>query len=243
MPRIRQVTAIRNTLTAAIVGWTCILRPFQILPGKVCVRTPARNSEISNSSNEARKANSAADNTPGSAIGSTTRKKTRTRAAAEAERRTFQIRIDSGQGRQQDQQHDRHGDHRVAETRTRYIADQPKLPGEIVHRDRRDDARHDDRYQHQRRQQLLAAKLHMPHRLAPAPASGCAQADAATTTDRPGRASACVHRQAGRFVDPSRVKPGGELRQPAGHRVLAHNLLHAQQPLVHRIAPQRVIWA
>ena len=37
-------------------------------------------------------------------------------------------------------------------------------------------------------------------------------------------------RQAGRLVD---------LRQAAAHRVLAHNLLHAQQPRVHRIAPQR----
>ena len=37
-------------------------------------------------------------------------------------------------------------------------------------------------------------------------------------------------RQAGRFVD---------LRQAAAHRVLAHHLLHAQQPRVHRIAPQR----
>ncbi len=47
--------------------------------GKVCARTPARNSEISNSSNEARNANSAADMTPGSAIGSTTRQNMRTR--------------------------------------------------------------------------------------------------------------------------------------------------------------------
>ena len=37
-------------------------------------------------------------------------------------------------------------------------------------------------------------------------------------------------RQAGSLVD---------LRQAAADRVLTHNLLHAQQPRVHRIAPQR----
>ena len=81
MARMSVVTAIRNALTAAIVGSTCRLRLFQIRTGSVWARTPARNSEISNSSNEARNPKRAADNTPGNTIGSTTRQKTRARLA------------------------------------------------------------------------------------------------------------------------------------------------------------------
>jgi hypothetical protein len=52
--RMSVVIAIRNALTAAIVGSTCRLRLFQMRTGSVWARTPARNSEISNSSKEAR---------------------------------------------------------------------------------------------------------------------------------------------------------------------------------------------
>jgi (1->4)-alpha-D-glucan 1-alpha-D-glucosylmutase len=54
---ISVVTPIRKALTAAIVGSTCKLRLFQIRTGRVWARTPARNSEISDSSKEARNAN------------------------------------------------------------------------------------------------------------------------------------------------------------------------------------------
>jgi len=79
--RMSVVIAIRKALTAAIVGSTRRLRLFQIRTGRVWARTPARNSEISNSSKEARNAKRAADSTPGSAIGMTIRRKTRTRLA------------------------------------------------------------------------------------------------------------------------------------------------------------------
>jgi hypothetical protein len=78
MLRMRVVTSIRNALTAAIVGSTCRLRVFQIRTVASGHARPAGTIEISNSSNEPRNAKRAADNTPGSAIGSITRQNTRT---------------------------------------------------------------------------------------------------------------------------------------------------------------------
>lgn len=49
--------------------------------GSVCMRTSARKSEISSSSNEVRKANSAAEASPGAASGTTMRVKMRQRLA------------------------------------------------------------------------------------------------------------------------------------------------------------------
>ena len=71
MPSARAVTAINRLDTAAMVGSTSNNRLFQIRTGRVSERKPARKIEITSSSKEVRKAKSAAETTPGRAIGST----------------------------------------------------------------------------------------------------------------------------------------------------------------------------
>src|SRR5262249_20570816 len=80
-PSTAHVTAMRNELTAAIVGSTSSSRLFQTRTVTVGTSTPARKSGINSSSNEVRNAKSAADMTPGAISGSVTRRSAVTRLA------------------------------------------------------------------------------------------------------------------------------------------------------------------
>ena len=72
---------MRNELTAAMVGSTSRTRLFQMRTVSVWTSTPDRKSGIRSSSNEVRKAKSAADRTPGRMSGSVMRRSAVTRLA------------------------------------------------------------------------------------------------------------------------------------------------------------------
>ena len=157
-PSTTVVTPMRNELTAAMVGSTSRTRLFQMRTVSVWTSTPDRKSGISSSSNEVRKAKSAADRTPGRMSGSVMRRSAVSAARAQAQRRLLEADVEAlERGGHDDDDHGQR-QHGVAEGHGQDAAGGLDPHEEEVEADGGDDGRHDHGRQQDRVDRALAAK-------------------------------------------------------------------------------------